>query len=115
MKITILGHSGCGKSTLARQLAGHHGIPFLHLDSVQFTAGWEYRDRDEANQLVADFLKNDSWVIEGNYMTFHMCARLEQADVVLFLDFNRFLCLYSSLLAGNTETGMRRISSLRTS
>ena len=43
--------------------------------------------------LVKDFLdKNDSWVIDGNYFRISP-IRYEQADLVIYLKYNRLTCL----------------------
>jgi len=95
VKIAILGYSGSGKSTLAKKLSELYRAPVLYLDTVQFLPGWELRDREEARSLVRDFLQsNASWVIDGNYGGFLQPERLEQADVILYLNFPRLVCLY---------------------
>lgn len=94
MKIAILGYSGSGKSTLAKQLASYYHNPVLHLDTVQFTPGWVERDKDEARFLTEKFMKNESWVIDGNYRGFYQQERLEQADKIIFLNFPRRICFF---------------------
>lgn len=94
MKIAILGHSGSGKSTLAKALAQHYNIPVLYLDTVQFLPGWQMRERAEAKRLVAEFMQNDDWVIDGNYQSLLQKERLQAADWVVLLQFNRFLCFW---------------------
>ena len=67
MKIAVMGYSGSGKSTLTKQLAAHYGIPLLYLDAVNFKENWQLRDREECRKIVADFMQNENWVIDGNY------------------------------------------------
>ncbi|QQO08574.1 hypothetical protein [Breznakiella homolactica] len=93
MKIAILGFSGSGKSTLAKHLGLSLGIPVLYLDTVQFGPGWAERDRTKALGIVAGFMLGDSWIIEGNYVSFFQNERLEQADFIIYLDFSRLACL----------------------
>ena len=93
MKITIMGYSGSGKSTLAGKLAALYHTPVLYLDAVQFLPGWAERDRDEACDIVQDFMRDESWVIDGNYTDFCQPERLEQADTILLLNFPRLVCL----------------------
>jgi adenylate kinase family enzyme len=93
MKIAILGYSGSGKSTLARRLADCYNIPVLYLDTVHFLPGWVERDADEGRLIVSEFMRNDSWVIDGNYDDFFQKERLEQADIIIFLNFPRRVCL----------------------
>ena len=93
MKIAILGFSGSGKSTLARYLSNTLKLPVLHLDTVQFTSGWQERERSEAKAIVASFLEKDDWIIEGNYGSFYQKERLEQADCIFILTFSRWASL----------------------
>ena len=94
MKIAIIGYSGSGKSTLAKQLSTYYKIPVLFLDKVKFLPNWVDRSLDESRLMVQDFMKNDSWVIDGNYRDFLQRQRLEEATKIIFLDFPRYSCLY---------------------
>lgn len=94
MKIAIIGYSGSGKSTLAGKLGKKHGIPVLYLDTVHWLPGWKERCREEKERIVADFLDtNESWVIDGNYTRLWQERRLSEADIIIFMAFNRFACL----------------------
>ena len=93
MKIAVMGYSGSGKSTLAKQLAGHYGIPLLYLDTVNFSENWQLRAREACKRMVAEFMQNESWVIDGNYGEFYQQERLSQADRIIILCFNRFVCM----------------------
>ena len=93
MKIQIIGFSGAGKSTLSKQLSKLYNLPVIHMDSLNFLDDWVERDRIEFNNIVDDFLdKNDSWIIDGNYFRISP-KRYEQADLIIFLNYNRFTCL----------------------
>ena len=93
MKIAIIGYSGSGKSTLARKLAELHQIDVLHFDTVQFLPNWVIRDVDEKKKITEIFLDtHDSWVIDGNYSKLFYERRMDEADVIIFLSFNRFSC-----------------------
>lgn len=95
MKIAILGLSGSGKSTLAKQLGSFYHAPVLHLDAVHFLPGWVERVPGEEEQLVTSFLDtHSSWVMDGNYTKTCYVRRLEEADQIIVLAFNRFLCLW---------------------
>lgn len=108
MKIAVIGYSGAGKSTLAKQLGEYYGLPVLFLDCVQFTAGWQLRDREEALSLVDTFMKQDGWVIDGNYRQFFQARRLEEADRILFLNFSRFYCLLQAMRRYHHNKGKTR-------
>lgn len=94
MKIAILGYSGCGKSTLAKYLQAYYHIPLLYLDTVQFVANWKERDREEAISIVAKFMENQDWIIDGNYTSLLQAERLEQADHIIYMAFSRWNCLF---------------------
>ncbi|MDE6240928.1 MAG: hypothetical protein K2M08_00730 [Anaeroplasmataceae bacterium] len=93
MKIAIIGFSGTGKSTLARKLAKFYSIPVLHLDACHFKPNWEERTDEDMTSIVSEFLnKENQWVIEGNYI--RICKeRFQEADLVIYLAYNRFACL----------------------
>ena len=95
MKIAIIGYSGSGKSTLARILSERYEIPVLHFDRVQFLPNWEIRSQEEKLRLSEAFLdSHDAWVIDGNYSKLSYARRMEEADVIVMLLFNRWNCLY---------------------
>ena len=94
MKIAIIGYSGSGKSTLARQLAEEYNIPVLHFDRVQFRPNWEIRPQASKEIMTKTFLDlHKDWVIDGNYSKLSFERRMEEADVIIMLLFNRFSCL----------------------
>ncbi|MEG1441808.1 MAG: DNA topology modulation protein [Oscillospiraceae bacterium] len=97
MKIAIIGYSGSGKSTMAKTLSEYYSCPLLYLDTIQFKENWKERDKDEAKAMVRDFMKNDSWVIDGNYTDFYQKERLLEANQIIFLNFPTILCLYQAL------------------
>lgn len=95
MKIAVIGYSGAGKSTLSVTLSAQYTLPLLHLDQVQFLPGWSIRDPEEARALVTAFMEaHDDWVIDGNYRGFQQEQRMREADVIVFLNFPRLLCLW---------------------
>lgn len=95
MKIAMIGYSGSGKSTLARFLGKCYQVPVLHLDCIHWLPGWKERDGKEEQVLVEQFMDaNDSWVIDGNYTKLSYQRRMNEADRIIFLNFNRFTCLY---------------------
>lgn len=95
MKIAVIGYSGAGKSTLAARLGDMYGLPVLHLDSVHFLPNWEERELSEKRRIVADFMSgNDGWIIDGNYSAQFRKERLEQADMIVLMLFDRFSCLW---------------------
>ena len=95
MKIAIMGYSGSGKSTLAQLLAEKFSIDVLHFDTVQFLPNWEIRSDEEKMQITKEFMDtHDSWVIDGTYSKLYYERRMEEADQIILLLFNRFSCFF---------------------
>ena len=95
MKIAIIGYSGSGKSTLARRLAEQYNLPVLHFDRVQFRPNWEIRPQESKEIMTKTFLDlHKDWVIDGNYSKLYYERRMQEADVIIQLRFNRFSSLY---------------------
>lgn len=94
MKIAIIGYSACGKSTLARKLSETYNVDVLHLDTIQFLPNWVIREEEDKIIMTQKFLDtHNSWVIDGNYSSLCQVRRLEEADLIILLLFNRFSCL----------------------
>lgn len=105
MKIAIIGYSGAGKSTLARKLGRYYHCDVLHLDRIHFASGW-YERRDE--EMAADvrlFLEKENWIIDGNYSSILYQRRMEEADRIVILAFNRFHCLWRAYQRYRTYQG----------
>lgn len=109
VRIAIIGYSGSGKSTLARKLADKYGIAVLHLDAVQFKADWEIRNDAVKKKMTETFLDiHDSWVIDGTYSKLSFGRRMEEADVIILLLFNRFSCFYRARKRAKEYAGKSR-------
>lgn len=110
MRIAIMGFSGSGKSTLAKQLSEYYDIPLLYLDCVNFEENWAERNREECKKMVNTFMQNKSWVIDGNYSEMNQAERLEQADKILILLYNRFVCMKGAFKRNRDYKGKVRES-----
>lgn len=94
MKIAIIGYSGSGKSTLAQRLSDIYQADVLHFDTVRFLPDWQIRDIEDQKRITKNFLDtHESWVIDGNYSTLFFEHRMQEADTIILLLFNRFSCL----------------------
>lgn len=100
MKIAVMGYSGAGTSTLAKKLGRLYDCPVLYLDRIQFEPGWKERDREEAKRMAEAFLdenQDTGWIIDGNYAKFSQERRLAEADLIVFMDYTRRICLWQAV------------------
>ena len=95
-KILILGSCGAGKSTLAKRLHKLLDIPIIHLDEHYWKPNWTRPERDEWQEKVANLVKGEKWIMDGNYRS-SLDIRLPQADTVILLDFPPSVCFYRLL------------------
>ncbi|MCP3025939.1 hypothetical protein [Halobacillus sp. A5] len=95
-RVVILGSPGSGKSTLAKKLGKSARIAVVHMDKLFWKPGWLQSTREELLAKQEIHLKKSSWIIEGNY-SLVWDERLKKADTIIFLDLNRFLCIYRIL------------------
>ncbi len=94
MKIVILGHPGCGKSTVANKFKEMYNIPVIHLDVLSFDSGWVKRDKDVVIKELGEFMKNESWIIDGNYKKLLYEERMNDADFIIYLNYPRIVSGY---------------------
>lgn len=92
-RILIIGSAGAGKSTLARQLGEALSLPVVHLDRYYWQPGWVPTSNDEWDAFVIGEARREQWIMDGNYSR-TLDLRLQRADMVVFLDMPRLLCLY---------------------
>ena len=95
-KIVIVGSGGSGKSWLGRRLGEITGYPLYHLDKEFWTPNWEMLSKAERLPKQQEMISGERWIIEGNYRS-TMEQRFPAADLVIFLDINRFVCMVSAL------------------
>ncbi|MBA3633158.1 MAG: DNA topology modulation protein [Acidobacteria bacterium] len=96
-KVLVIGSSGAGKSTFARRLHKATGLELVHLDKLYWKPNWvETTDKNEWRKTLAEVLKGDKWIIDGNYGS-TMEMRIEASDTVILLDMPRTVCVYRIL------------------
>ena len=92
-RVIIIGCGGSGKSTLAKVLGAKTGLPVVHLDQIFWSPGnWKNLGKDEFDRLLKLELEKDRWILDGNYNR-TLETRLAKCDTVIWLDYNRFVCL----------------------
>lgn len=91
-RIMIFGRPGSGKSTFAYELAARTGLPLYHLDKYFFVSGWIERDAQEFKQIQEQIIMGERWIIDGNSVR-TLEDRWSKADLVLYFNYGRFICL----------------------
>ena len=92
-RIMIMGGSGSGKSTIARQIGELLNLPVVHMDTIWWQPGWVATPKEEAYARSMAAADAPEWVFDGN-MSKTRDYRLARADTVIYLDFNRCICLW---------------------
>lgn len=95
-RILLLGNAGAGKSTLALKLSKRLGLPCIHLDKIFWKPGWVESEHKEFERKLIKILKTKLWVMDGHYGQSQE-LRQKYADTIIFLDINRWICLWRVL------------------
>ncbi|MCX6343917.1 MAG: topology modulation protein [Armatimonadetes bacterium] len=107
-RIMVIGSPGSGKSTFARELASITGMPLVHLDKHFWNAGWVETPKDEFYAWQREIVKDEMWIIDGNYGG-SMDIRLERADMVINFELSKIVCSLSWLKRLATHVGRNRV------
>ncbi|MBQ8301294.1 MAG: DNA topology modulation protein FlaR [Clostridia bacterium] len=107
-KVVIFGFSGGGKSTLARKMGEILDIEPVHFDAIHWLPGWVESSVEYKKEIIAEVLKRDKWIIDGNYRKVFWKERLDDADTVIFIDVNRFTCFYQAWKRSRIYKGKTR-------
>lgn len=92
LKVMIIGCPGAGKSTFARELKDKTGLPLYHLDMIWHKPDRTNISKEEFDGKLAEIVRRDRWIIDGNYQrTLEM--RLKECDTVFLMDYPLDVCL----------------------
>lgn len=97
-RIVILGNAGSGKSTLSRILGARFDYPVTHLDRLFWGPGWTKPVPEEFRTKVRQAINAPKWVSEGNYPRRTFDLRLPKADLIIWLNTPRIVCLFRVLI-----------------
>lgn len=96
-KIYIIGSVASGKSTLAKKLSKKLKIDCFELDKVIWNDEKHVkRSKMEVSNLFLKILSNDAWIIEDVGRN-DFLEGIKQADIVYFLDINKYLIYFRIL------------------
>jgi adenylate kinase family enzyme len=91
-RIAVVGISASGKSTFARALGTRTRLPVLHGDQLDWMENWGERPAADLAVMHAAWLAQPRWIIEG-WVDPERAERLSVADLVIDLDFSRWICI----------------------
>lgn len=91
-KIIVIGCPGGGKSTFSRALRDKTGLPLYYLDMLWHKEDKTNISREEFDCKLSEILKQDKWIIDGNFRR-TLEPRLKACDTVFLLDFPKEVCL----------------------
>lgn len=92
LKIIVIGSPGAGKSTFARKLSEMTEIPLYYLDMLWHKPDRTNISREEFEVQLEKIMKEEQWIIDGNYLR-TLEVRLKECDTVFLLDFPVEVCL----------------------
>jgi len=98
--------SGSGKSTLARRLAAALDLDHIELDALYHGPGWQPAAPDVFAGAVAERLRGERWVVDGNYSAVRPVV-WAAAHTVVWLDLPRRVVV-PALVARTLRRGLRR-------
>ena len=108
-RILLLGCPGSGKTTLGKQLVPILNVQLFQLDDYYWREDGTCLDEDEWVETQCSFVMQESWIIEGNYLTaFEM--RIKRADSVILLAPTTRVCLWRVLKRGVASLFSRNTS-----
>jgi adenylate kinase family enzyme len=66
-RVLVVGNSGSGKSTVAARLAVLLDVPHIEMDALHHGPHWTEVPDEVMRARVADAVRGDGWVADGNY------------------------------------------------
>ena len=102
-KILVIGCPGSGKSTFARRLRDRTGLPLYPLDLLWHRPDKTTVSEAEFDAALAEILRKDRWIIDGNFSR-TLERRLAECDTVFLFD----LPLADCSAGGEARIGTQR-------
>ena len=101
-RIVVVGNSGSGKSHFSKVISEITGLPLIHLDVEFWRPNWEKTPKSEFISRQKEIIGKENWIIDGTYCS-TLELRYEAADLIIFMDTNRFVCLYRVIKRSGTK------------
>jgi adenylate kinase family enzyme len=94
-RILVIGCSGGGKSTLSQKLAQRFSLTYISFDrDIFWMPGWTERPRTEQREIITEMVARERWIMDGsNPSSFDL--RLPRADLVIWMQISRLVCIWS--------------------
>ncbi len=92
-RILVLGCAGSGKTRLTRRLGERLAVPVIDLDALWASAAVR-GDLAAFRAVLAEAHAGPAWVSDGNFALASFDIRLPRADLVVWLERPRWLCLW---------------------
>ena len=100
MKIAVMGVQRCGESPhWLRNWAGSMTALFCIWTGYNLSPDGK-RETGKKQTYGREFLNENQdtgWIIDGNYAKFCQERRLEEADLIVFMDYTRRICLWQAV------------------
>ena len=91
-KCIVLGSPGSGKTAFSVKLHKLTNLPLFHLDNIWWKPDKTHITRAEFDIALASILKQESWIIDGDYS--RTCeVRIKNCDTIFLLDYDTALCI----------------------
>ncbi|MBC8385025.1 MAG: adenylate kinase [Candidatus Cloacimonetes bacterium] len=95
-KIVIVGSTCSGKTTLAKHLSRILKIPHIELDAIYWGPNWTAKPFPEFRKIVEKISTENSWIIEGNYMSVQNIV-FSEAELVIWLNYSFPVVMHRAL------------------
>ncbi|MEO1748538.1 MAG: AAA family ATPase [Pseudomonadota bacterium] len=107
-RISVIGRSGGGKSTFSKAVSAARNLPYVPMDRELFwLPGWQRRPAAEIRRLLAGFVSQEKWIIDGtNPSNFDL--RLPRTELIVWLHLPALTCLMGVYRRSLTSYGRVR-------
>ena len=105
-RVLVMGTTGSGKTSLARQLSQRLGSPHVELDAYRQGPNWSETPNDLFRARLAEALRWDRWVADGNYSIAREVV-WTRATTLVWLDYPIYVVMWR-LVRRTVRRGLTR-------